>query len=93
MYIRGYHQQRGGDVAFTFEPGWLASGNDYGTSHGSAYPYDTHVPIIFFGSNVRHGQSWDYRTVTDIAPTISAILYITMPSGATGNILGEVMDQ
>jgi predicted AlkP superfamily pyrophosphatase or phosphodiesterase len=92
LYIRGYSQKRSGDVAFAFEPGWLASGRDFGTSHGSGYKYDTHVPMIFFGNGVRAGRSYQYHTITDIAPTMSGILGITVPNAATGEILEEVFE-
>jgi len=92
MYVRGYNHKRSGDVAFSLEPGWLASGQDTGTSHGSAYKYDTHVPMIFFGKGIRQGKSFDYHTITDIAPTISGLLNITVPDAATGDMLGEVID-
>ncbi|MCA6074043.1 alkaline phosphatase PafA [Fulvivirga sedimenti] len=93
LFVRGYNLERSGDVAFSLEPGWLWSSNERGTSHGSAFNYDTHVPVIFFGKNVRQGRTAIYHTITDIAPTISAILSITLPNGATGEVLEEVIQR
>ncbi len=93
QFVRGFNLKRSGDVLFGLEAGWLASSRDQGSSHGSPFNYDTHVPVIFFGKNIRQGRSANYRTVTDIAPTISAILSITIPNGATGNALEEVIQR
>ena len=63
-----------------------------GVTHGSGYSYDTHVPVIFFGTGVRHGASSAYHQITDIAPTISTLLEIKFPSGCTGQPVKELID-
>ena len=91
LMIRGFHPYRSGDIMVSMKPGWLSSINNHGTSHGSAYRYDTHVPIIFYGHSIEKGESTEERYVTDIAPTISYLLWLTMPNGSTGEILDEVI--
>lgn len=83
LLFRGYHWKRSGDVLLVYEPGWLAH-DPVGTSHGSGYTYDTHVPMLWFGWNVSTGVSTKRQHITDIAPTISMLLNIKLPSGATG---------
>jgi arylsulfatase A-like enzyme len=58
------------------------------TTHGSAHPYDTNVPILFYGPRwIGAGRS-DLRVeVADIAPTIAALLRIPAPSSAEGKPL------
>jgi hypothetical protein len=90
MVIRGYHPKRCGDVLFVLESGWYGAGRPQGTTHGSPYKYDTHVPMLFYGFGVRKGASVKYHPITDIAPTISTILNIKFPSGSTGQPIEEL---
>jgi arylsulfatase A-like enzyme len=92
MIIRGYHPKRSGDVVMLLEPGWFESGSVQGTTHGSPYTYDTHVPIIFFGKGVKKGSSVRYHSITDIAPTLSMLLNIKLPSAATGQPIEEMFE-
>lgn len=90
--IRGYHAKRSGDLAVVLEPGWFESGSIQGTTHGSPYTYDTHVPILFYGKGVKKGTSVQPHTITDIAPTLSMILNIKLPSGCTGQPVAEMFE-
>lgn len=65
---------------------------DKGTSHGTVYDYDNHVPLIWYGWKIAHGTTADPLVVPDIAPTISNWLNISYPSGCTGKpITGIIM--
>jgi predicted AlkP superfamily pyrophosphatase or phosphodiesterase len=90
--IRGYHPKRSGDIVFVLEPGWTESGWPQGTTHGSPYAYDTHVPVLFFGNGIKKGTSVQYHRITDVAPTISTLLKIKFPSGNTGVPIQEILD-
>lgn len=90
--IRGYHAKRSGDIVFVLEPGWTESGSIQGTTHGSGYTYDTHVPILFYGYGIKKGATVAPHSITDIAPTISTILKIKFPSGSTGQPVNEIFD-
>jgi predicted AlkP superfamily pyrophosphatase or phosphodiesterase len=79
----GYHVKRSGDVMMVYEPGWLVH-DPVGTTHGSGYTYDTHVPMIWFGWKIPPGVSVKRQQITDIAPTLSTLLNKTFPSGASG---------
>lgn len=89
---RGFHTKRSGDLTIILQPGWIASSSATGTTHGSPYTYDTHVPIIFYGFGIKHGSSVLYHPVTDIAPTISILLKIKFPSGCTGQPVAELLE-
>lgn len=78
----GYNHQRSGNVVFEFRPGWMDHENT-GTTHGAAYSYDTHVPIIFYGGGIEKGSSLEYITITQIAPTIADLIKINYPNGCT----------
>lgn len=90
--VRGYHPKRCGDVVIVLESGWYGSDSKQGTTHGSPYTYDTHVPILFYGNGIRKGSSVQYHRITDIAPTISTLLNIKLPSGCTGEPVAELFD-
>jgi predicted AlkP superfamily pyrophosphatase or phosphodiesterase len=90
--VRGFHPKRSGDIAFVLEPSWISWGGVTGSTHGSGYSYDTHVPIIFYGAGIKKGSSSQFHTITDIAPTLSVLLKIKFPSGCTGQPVVEIVD-
>ncbi len=92
MMVRGYNFKRSGDIAYQLEPNWISGGGAQGTTHGSAYSYDTHVPILFYGKGIKQGYSSSYHAITDIAPTLSVLLKIKFPSGCTGQPISEILD-
>lgn len=83
-----YHTKESGDVKLILDPAWQ-SGRAKGTGHGNAWTYDTHVPIIFYGWGVKKGTSVRKIHITDIAPTVSMLLQIRLPNGATGQPIFE----
>ncbi len=84
---KGYNQKFSGDVLLIPLPSTLIGASKTGTSHGSGYSYDTHVPIIFYGNGIKQGVSKKAHTVTDIAPTLANLLQIEFPNGTTGKIV------
>jgi predicted AlkP superfamily pyrophosphatase or phosphodiesterase len=95
MYqANGFYAPRSGDVLFVMSPGWLeAYGYPVvrGTTHGASWAYDTHVPLLFWGWHVKHGESIAAVKIVDIAPTVARYLHIQEPSGCSGVPLEEVM--
>lgn len=89
-----YHPARSGDVYIVYQPRNFINDMDgltIASTHGSPWRYDTYVPVIFAGYNIDDKQISREITPYDIAPTLSSILGITQPSGATGQILTEVI--
>lgn len=87
MYQRGFQEDRSGDVFIQLKPGWLDSSYETGTSHGSPYNYDTHVPLLFYGWGIPQGSSNKKTAIPQIAPTLSNMLGISFPSGSSANVL------
>lgn len=88
----GYMAKRSGDVLIALEPGWYAkygSGPVKGTTHGSPWAYDTHIPLIWYGWNIPAGESHVRTEIIDIAPTLAAFLNIQEPNGNMGRPLLE----
>jgi len=48
--MNGFYERRGADVYLLLEPYWMFSA--HGTTHGTTYSYDAHVPVIFMGSGI-----------------------------------------
>ncbi len=92
MVVRGYHPKRGGDVVVVLEPGWYPGSRPVGTTHGSPWTYDTHVPMLFYGYGIKKGYTVRYHAITDIAPTVSALLNIKFPSGCVGQPIEELFE-
>ena len=88
---KGFNQKRSGDVIYTLQTGWLSKyWEEGGTTHGSSYSYDTHVPLIFWGGNIPQGTTDRLIHIRDIAPTINTLLGISFPNGCTGNPITEL---
>ncbi|WP_282044185.1 alkaline phosphatase PafA [Winogradskyella flava] len=87
----GFNQKRSGDVIVVDDIAHIAYSRT-GSTHGSGLNYDTHVPLLFFGAGINHGETYNKTVIPDIAPTISALLGISFPNGATGEVLGFVLD-
>jgi predicted AlkP superfamily pyrophosphatase or phosphodiesterase len=85
----GWHPQRSGDIQIILKPGWI-DGGATGTTHGLWNPYDSHIPLLWYGWNIKPGRSTDEVYMTDIAPTLAAMLRIQMPSGCVGKVIKAV---
>ncbi|WP_252039635.1 alkaline phosphatase family protein [Vibrio sp. SCSIO 43133] len=88
-----YHPLRSGDVYMVFGPRTYINDMDgltIASTHGSPWRYDTHVPVIFAGHNLKPQIVTRPVTPYDIAPTLSGYLDVSAPSGATGVMLEEV---
>lgn len=88
----GYNARRSGDVYFISKSNWFDGGST-GTTHGAWYPYDSHIPLVFMGWNVKPGKTNKTYYMSDIASTLAAILHIQMPSGSIGNPIIEITHQ
>lgn len=87
----GYNQKRSGDIIFVKDPA-VISYSRTGSTHGSGSTFDTHVPLLFYGNGIKKGSTLLKTEITDIAPTISALLGTSFPNGTTGTVLDFVID-
>jgi predicted AlkP superfamily pyrophosphatase or phosphodiesterase len=90
MVANGYFPRRSGDIQIIMEPGWIDGGTT-GTTHGAWYPYDAHIPLVFYGWKIKPGKTNRETYMTDIAATVAALLRIQMPSGCIGEPIQEVL--
>ena len=82
--INGYNRERSGGVQVVLKPGYYDFWNMKGTTHGAWNPYDTHIPLVFMGWHINHGESAQPHFMSDIAATVCAMLHIQMPNGCIG---------
>jgi predicted AlkP superfamily pyrophosphatase or phosphodiesterase len=66
-----YFRGRSGDVIIVPRENWILSTS--ATTHGTLYPYDQHVPLIFYGAGVKRGRFMVDASPADIAPTLGAL--------------------
>lgn len=91
MMINGYYFKRSGQVQIILDAGWYEGYSKTGSTHGNWNPYDTHIPLVWYGWNIKPGKLNRDVYMTDIAPTLAALLHIQMPNGCIGQVIDEVM--
>jgi len=88
---RGFNQTRSGDIMYVLESGWIPSGYTTGTTHGSPYNYDTHVPLLWYGAGIKNSSTDREVLIPDIAATLSILLSISYPSACTGKPIHDLL--
>ncbi|MEO8588040.1 MAG: alkaline phosphatase family protein [Flavobacteriales bacterium] len=90
----GCMPKRSGDVTYSLSPGFLefpAGLPHQGTEHSTGWNYDTHVPVLFFGQGIVHGEVVRRTAVADIVPTLTMIIGCALPDAAVGEPVPEVI--
>ena len=91
MLNNGYYPKRNGDVQVILLPHYIDAYGNTGTTHGLWNPYDAHIPLLWYGWGIKPGKTNRETFMTDIAPTLAALLHIQMPSGSVGQVITEVI--
>jgi predicted AlkP superfamily pyrophosphatase or phosphodiesterase len=89
---KGYNQKRSGDVLLILDPAWIEYSHT-GTTHGSGYTYDQHVPLVWYGWKVQQGATADKIAITEIASTISCLLGISFPNGSNAEVIKLLLNE
>jgi predicted AlkP superfamily pyrophosphatase or phosphodiesterase len=91
---RSFHPERSGDLVLVPKPNYFwstkYSGQTTGTTHGTPYEYDSHVPLIIAGPGVRAAEVSRFVDMADLAPTLAALLGIDAPAACEGRPIPEV---
>jgi len=75
-----------GDVQYAVQPYWMFG--SAGSTHGSPYEYDTHVPLLVWGPSwVQAGRRAGRVEIADIAPTLAGLLRLPPPAASEGRPL------
>jgi predicted AlkP superfamily pyrophosphatase or phosphodiesterase len=87
--LRGFNAQRSGDLEIILEPYWMRRAD--GTTHGTPYSYDAHIPLILMGRRIKAGYYSDHVALNDLAPTVATIAGVEIPAGSAGRVLTEAL--
>lgn len=93
--LKNFNARRSGDIYLVFEPNWFI--NDFGklkvaSVHGSPWRYDSFVPIVFAGMELKPTKVSRKVYTVDIAPTLAAFIGVKPPSGSVGQVLPEIFE-
>lgn len=96
MVQKGFRYEESGDLIFILESGYLPKSADTesshkGTSHGSAYNYDTQVPLLWYGKNIPAQNIYRKINITDITATLAPLLQVQRPNACTGQPILEIL--
>lgn len=90
--VNGYNYKRSGVIQIILDPQWYSGKqNSKGTTHGTWASYDAHIPAVFMGWGINKGTTVRETHMTDIAPTLAALLKIEEPNGNIGTPIQEVL--
>ena len=87
-----FYPRRSGDVILNLMPGWIEERDRCRSASGSMYGYDTHVPLLFYGTGAGIMRIKRRIDMTCVAPTLARLLEITEPAASEGGILPEIVD-
>jgi predicted AlkP superfamily pyrophosphatase or phosphodiesterase len=87
LYRNNYFPDRSPDIMLRFKEYWIISDEPHGTSHGTPYFYDRHVPLIFYGAGIKTGLDTLKAASVDVTPTLSELIGITPPANNDGRSL------
>lgn len=90
MMNNGYYFKRSGQIQIILNSGWYDAYSKTGTTHGTWNPYDTHIPLLWYGWKIKHGATNHEVYMTDITATLAALLHIQMPNGCIGKPIEEI---
>ena len=97
MITNGFDKDLSGDVIYILNPGFLSKKSEdevdkKGTSHGSPFGYDTQVPLLFYGKNIKAKEVYKRIEIIDIVPTLAPMLNISQPATTTGQPILEILE-
>lgn len=89
MWARAYFPGRTGQLLVVPREGDILTRPEPDATymHGSPWPYDVSIPVMFAGPAVRPGTYAMPASQQDVAPTLAAALGLRMPHATTGRVL------
>lgn len=87
VIANSYNFKRSGDVLYQLEDGWQPVYKYQRT----IYNDNSSIPLIFYGSGVKHTQLKSRTNGEDMVPTILEMLNLPVPDHCAGNILEQIV--
>ncbi|WP_299671652.1 alkaline phosphatase family protein [uncultured Polaribacter sp.] len=91
IFRNSFNSKVSGDIMYQVVPGWMEK-RSYGTTHTTSYNNDTHVPLIWYGYNIRKGETALSVKITQIAPTLSMLLDIPFPNASNKIPIDDIIE-
>lgn len=91
MFSNGYNQKLSGDLQFIIKPQWYERWQT-GASHVLWNPYDSKIPLLWYGWKIKPGRTGREIYMTDIAATLADLLKIQVPNACIGEVITEITD-
>ncbi len=94
LILNAHNAKRSGDIYLVFEPHWFINDFDgliVASTHGAPWTYDTYVPVIFAGAEIKPQRVMRPIETVDVAKTLAKFIGTNVPSGAAGRLLHEVL--
>ncbi|HEY2416247.1 MAG TPA: alkaline phosphatase family protein [Pirellulaceae bacterium] len=88
---RTFLAQRSGDVLFATAPYTVPGAK--GTTHGSPWHYDTHVPLLAIGCGIKNGRFTRPVSPPCVASTVAELAGVDYPSANSERPLAEALGQ
>lgn len=91
MLTNGFNVKESGDLQIILRPQWSENWQS-GSTHSQWNPYDSHIPLIWYGWKIKPGKSVREVYMTDITPTLAALLHIQVPGACIGKVISEIVE-
>jgi arylsulfatase A-like enzyme len=88
--LKSFNARRSGDLEIVLDPYWMRN-QPTGSTHGTPYEYDSHIPLILMGPGIKAGEYKNPVILNDLAPTLATLAGIGIPAKAAGRVLKEVL--
>ncbi len=85
---RTFVRSRSGDCLFMLKEGWQPVYKFKKVN----YTDQSHIPLVFYGANIRPGVLSGKYDAIDLVPTLSEILKIPLPDKCQGKVIEEVVN-
>ncbi|MFH1832465.1 MAG: alkaline phosphatase family protein [bacterium] len=89
-YKNQLYNDKPGDLIYMPQPYSLITEYKTGTSHRTPYDYDTHVPLILYGHNLKHKIIRKRVLAAQLPVTLAHLLGVAHPSASNLTILPGV---
>lgn len=83
-HANAFNRKRSGDLQIVLQPGWTEQVIDKSCVNSSAYNPDNQIPLIWYGWKIEKSKIYATVSLADVAPTLSSMLDMPLPSAATG---------
>ncbi len=78
---------RSGDILFVLKEGWQPAYKFKKVN----YTDQSHIPLVFYGANIKPGKITGKYDAIDLVPTLSEVLKIPLPDKSQGKIMDEII--